>query len=115
MGRNHRMFEVRRQLGLTLRDVVMQSAEIAADRRNRRFRVSLRKLSEMENHSRPPTIHQACTLALLYNVSICEVLSWYLGPVVEQTHMRLPEGRPSDAGYASQSDKAPEGRDQGLH
>ena len=111
MRRNHRMFEVRRHLGLTLRDVVAQTAEIARNRRNRLFRVSLRKLSEMEKHSRPPTIHQACTLALLYNVPICEVLSWYLGSVVEQTHARLRGGRPADADYANQSGRAPEGRD----
>ncbi len=81
------MLQVRRNLKLTLRDVAEQSAQIATDRRNGRFRVSLRKLSEMEKRSRPPTIHQACTLALLYNVPICEVLSWYLGQLVEQaTH-----------------------------
>jgi hypothetical protein len=84
MQPNRRMSQVRRGLGLTLRDVVSQSTRIAADRRNRRFQVSLRKLSEMEKHSRPPSIHQACTLALLYGVPISEVLSWYLGPVVEQ-------------------------------
>ncbi len=91
-----RMVQARRELGLTLRDVVSKSAQIAAHHRNRRFRVSLRKLSEMENRSSSPTIHQTCTLALLYNVPISEVLSWYLGSVVEQASKgTLHDARPS--------------------
>lgn len=92
------MFQVRRELGLTLRDVVSRSAQIAADRRSRRFRLSLRKLSEMEQHSRPPTIHQACTLALLYGVPMSEVLSWYLGALVEQANAATPQGGPAETG-----------------
>lgn len=84
MQPNRRIFQARRELGLTLRDVVSRSAQIATDRRNRRFQLSLRKLCEMEKQYRPPSIHQACTLALLYSVPISEILSWYLGPVLEQ-------------------------------
>lgn len=86
MQPSRRMFQVHRELELTLRDVVSKSAQIAAHHRNRRFQVSLTRLSEMERQPRPPSIHQACTLALLYSVPVCEVLSWYLGPVVEQAN-----------------------------
>ena len=99
---NRPMLQVRRNLKLTLRDVAEQSDQIATDRRNRRFQVSLRKLSEMEKHSRPPSIHQACTLALLYGVPISDVLSWYLGPVVEQANQAATtsQGRDEDAALA---------------
>jgi len=89
MQPSRRIFQVRRELGLTLRDVVSQSAQIAAHHRNRRFQASRTKLGEMERHSRPASIHQACTLALLYSVPVCEVLSWYLGPVVEQANQAV--------------------------
>jgi len=89
MQPSRRMFQVRRELGLTLREVVSQSAQIAAHHRNRRFQVSLTKLSEMERRSRPPSIHQTCTLALLYSVPVCEVPSWYLGPVVGKANQAV--------------------------
>ena len=90
MHTNRSMLQVRKHLKLTLRDVAELSVHIAADRRNRRFQISPTKLSAMEHHYRQPSIHQACTLALLYGVPICEVLSWYLGAVVEQANAPEP-------------------------
>ena len=112
MQPSRRMFQVRRELGLTLRDVASQSAQIAADRRNRRFQVSLRKLSEMERQSSPPSIHQACTLALLYGVPISEVLSWYLGPVVEQANRATPQVTSRESGCVNRPAKASERGDR---
>jgi hypothetical protein len=106
------MSGVRIELGLTLRDVVTQSAQIAANQRNQRFQFSLRKLSEMEKHSKPPTIHQACTLALLYGVPIGQVLSWYLGPVVEQANTATPQHGPAGATGPNQSEMATELQEQ---
>ena len=100
MLRNQYLFEARRQRGLTLRDVVTQSAQVAAAWRNRRFQISLSKLSQMERYAMPPTIHQACTLALLYGVPIHEVLSWNLGPVVERVVEAIPQHGPAGSSGA---------------
>ena len=89
MQPSRRMSQVRRELGLTLREVVSQSAQIAVHYQNRRFQVSRTKLCEMERSSRPPSIHQACALALLYSVPVSGVLSWYLGPVVGKANQAV--------------------------
>lgn len=100
MQPNRRMFQVRRELGLTLRDGVSRSAQVAARHGSRRFQVSLTKLSEMEKRSRPASIHQACTLALFYSVPVCEVLSWYLGPVVEQANRVVRTSQREEEGFS---------------
>ena len=95
MRRNPYLFEARQERGLTLRDVVTRSVQVAAAWRDRRFQISLSKLSQMERYAMPPTIHQACTLALLYGVPIHEVLPWNLGPVVERVVEATPKHGPA--------------------
>ncbi len=68
---------VRKDLGLSLRDVVAQSQELRNGRGDRRFAVSLSVLSAIETKGQPPTIHRLASLARIYGRPIAELLSWY--------------------------------------
>jgi transcriptional regulator with XRE-family HTH domain len=68
---------VREQLGLTLRDVEIASAGIAARHRNDDFAISPSRLSDIETKGGLPSIYRLHTLAVIYRRDVREVLSWY--------------------------------------
>lgn len=68
---------VREQLGLTMRDVEMASATIAAKHGNDDFSIPLSRLSDIETKGIVPSIFRLYSLAVIYRADLRDILSWY--------------------------------------
>jgi len=68
---------VRRQQGLTLRDVYEKSLRIAKQRGRKEFVIPPSRLHEFELQGIVPSIFRIYTLAHVYKHSLRSVLSWY--------------------------------------
>ena len=68
---------VRKQRGLTLRDVCEQSLRIAKKRGRKEFIIPPSRLHEFEMQGIVPSIFRIYTLARIYKHSLSTVLSWY--------------------------------------
>jgi transcriptional regulator with XRE-family HTH domain len=68
---------VREQLGLTMRDVEMASASIAAKHGNDDFSVPLSRLSDIETKGIVPSIFRLYSLAVIYRCDLRDILAWY--------------------------------------
>ena len=76
-GRRFR--QARKGLGLTLRDVARNSAAIAREEGNSRFRLSATNLHWIETKGQAPSLHHLYSLARIYRSDFSHVLKWYLG------------------------------------
>ncbi|HZP16374.1 MAG TPA: helix-turn-helix transcriptional regulator [Terriglobales bacterium] len=68
---------VREQLGLTMRDVEMASASIAAKHGNDDFSIPLSRLSDIETKGIVPSIFRLYSLAVIYRCDLRDFLGWY--------------------------------------
>jgi transcriptional regulator with XRE-family HTH domain len=68
---------VRRELGLTMRDVCLETSRIASERHRSAFVVSPSRLSEIENRGTTPNVCRLYSLAIVYKRDIKEILAWY--------------------------------------
>lgn len=67
----------REQLGLTMRDVEMASAAIAAKHANDDYAISLSRLSDIETKGIVPSVFRLYSLAVIYRCDLRTILSWY--------------------------------------
>src|SRR5215471_4198220 len=77
MNGGERLQQIRKRLGLSLRDVESASNVIADRRNNREFALNLSRLSDIEAKGVLPSIYRLHTLAAIYRMSIREVLALY--------------------------------------
>jgi transcriptional regulator with XRE-family HTH domain len=68
---------LREKLGLTMRDVEIASAAIAAKRGNDDFSLTLSRLSDIETKGIIPSIYRLYSLAVIYRCDFHDLLSWY--------------------------------------
>src|SRR5438270_2306138 len=68
---------LREKLGLTMRDVEIAGAAIAAKRGNDDFAVTLSRLSDIETKGVIPSIYRLYSLAVIYRSDFADLLSWY--------------------------------------
>src|SRR5437588_8180011 len=68
---------LREQLGLTMRDVEIASAALAAKHGNDDFSVPLSRLSDIETKGIVPSIFRLYSLAVIYRCDLRDLLSWY--------------------------------------
>jgi transcriptional regulator with XRE-family HTH domain len=68
---------IREKLGLTLRDVENASARLAAKYGMDDYNLPLSRLSEIETKGVLPSIYRLYTLAVIYRVSVEDILSWF--------------------------------------
>jgi len=68
---------LREKLGLTMRDVEVAGAAIAAKRGNDDFAVTLSRLSDIETKGVIPSIYRLYSLAVIYRSDFADLLSWY--------------------------------------
>src|SRR5207244_10855077 len=68
---------LREQLGLTMRDVEIASAALAAKHGNDDFSVPLSRLSDIETKAIVPSIFRLYSLAVIYRCDLREILSCY--------------------------------------
>jgi hypothetical protein len=65
---------LRRRLGLTIRDVETSSRCIARKLRDPRYSLAASVISDLENHSKIPSVFKIFSLSLIYNISIRQIL-----------------------------------------
>ena len=68
---------LRKQLGLTMREVEATSLEIAERRDNKRFLLPPSRLSDIETFGVVPTIYRFYSLAVAYHKDIRTLMSWF--------------------------------------
>lgn len=69
--------QLRKERGLTMRDVEQASARIAKMRGNRKSIVPPSQLSLIEQRDSVPNIYRLAALARIYKVSLKRILSFY--------------------------------------
>ncbi|HET7207640.1 MAG TPA: helix-turn-helix transcriptional regulator [Terriglobales bacterium] len=74
-GQQLRLF--REKLGLTMRDVELASAAIAAKHGNDDFSVPLSRLSDIETKGVVPSVFRMYALAVIYRCELNQILAWY--------------------------------------
>ena len=77
MNGGERLQQIRKRLGLSLRDVESASNAIAERHNNREFAMNLSRLSDIEAKGVLPSIYRLHTLAAIYRMPISEVLALY--------------------------------------
>lgn len=77
LSSGERLRMLRRERGLTLRQVAGATRRIASREGNDEFAVSPGRLSEIETKGVVPSIHRLYSLSVIYNVSYREILSWF--------------------------------------
>lgn len=81
--------QVRERLGLTLRAVEEASLEISAAEGNAEYMVSIGRLNQIENGGSLPSIYKLYTLAVIYHMSLEEIVSLYAIPVTKMEDYRV--------------------------
>lgn len=69
--------QIRERLNLTLRAVEGASLEIADSERNSEYVVSTARLNQIESDGSLPSIYKLCSLAVIYEMGVEEVLTLY--------------------------------------
>ena len=72
-----RLLGLRKELGLTMRDVEAASARIAERHGNEDFAISPSRLSDIESKGLVPNIHRVYSLSVIYRRDLRQMLSWY--------------------------------------
>jgi transcriptional regulator with XRE-family HTH domain len=87
-----RLKQIRERLGLTLRQVEEASLEIADTERSSEYVVSTARLNQIENDGSLPSIYKFYSLAVIYRLSIEEMMAIYginLGKMEQHRHATL--------------------------
>jgi len=87
-----RLKQTRERLGLTLRQVEEASLEIAESERSSEYVVSTARLNQIENDGSLPSIYKFYSLAVIYRLSIEEMMGLYgigLGKMEQHSHATL--------------------------
>ena len=87
-----RLKQIRERLGLTLRQVEEASLEIADAERSSEYVVSTARLNQIENDGSLPSIYKFYALAVIYRLSIEEMMGLYginLGKMEQHRHATL--------------------------
>src|SRR3990172_2428265 len=90
-----RLRQIRERLNMTLRAVEEVSLEISDAERSSEYVVSTGRLNQIENDGSLPSIYKLYSLAVIYHLSVEEILGWYginLGKM-EEHRLRAPQGR----------------------
>jgi len=72
-----RLRATRWALGLTFRDVHLESVKLAQKHRSRRFILPVSRLHDFEVKGMIPSIHRLHTLAHVYGFDLTEIAGWY--------------------------------------
>lgn len=72
-----RLLGLRKELGLTMRDVEAASTRIAERHQNEDFAISPSRLSDIESKGLVPNIHRVYSLSVIYRRDLRELLRWY--------------------------------------
>ncbi len=84
--------QIRERLGMTLRQVEEASLEIADTERSAEYVVSMARLNQIENDGSLPSIYKFYSLAVIYRLSIEEMMGVYginMGKMQEHRHATL--------------------------
>lgn len=73
----NKLRRARCKLGLTLRDIEMQSARISAKKKNEEYTIPISRLSDFESKGVIPSIYRLYSLAIVLRRNLSELLSWY--------------------------------------
>jgi len=87
-----RLKQIRERLGLTLRQVEEASLEIADAERSSEYVVSTARLNQIENDGSLPSIYKFYSLAVIYRLTIEEMMGLYgisLGKMEQHRHATL--------------------------
>jgi hypothetical protein len=76
-GPGQKLKRVRERLNLRFRDVEIASAKIAERHRNDEYVLGLSRLADIENKGTVPSIYRMYSLAAIYRLDPCEVMTWY--------------------------------------
>ena len=79
------LLRLRKELGLTIREVEAASARIAARHGNEDFAISPSRLSDIETKGIIPNIYRLYSLSVIYRRDLREVLKWYGADLNEMT------------------------------
>ena len=71
------MREFRKSLGLTMRDVLDMSKQIAKSLRNADYVVSPSRLSDIEDKGKTPNLYRLHALSVVYDCPIKKLLKFY--------------------------------------
>jgi transcriptional regulator with XRE-family HTH domain len=88
-----RLLKLRKELGLTMRDVEAASGRIAARHGSEDFAISPSRLSDIESKGLVPNLHRAYSLSVIYRRDLRELLAWY-GIDVNETAADLALSEP---------------------
>ena len=77
MTAGQRLRAARETLGLTIRDVETASAQLAQKYANEDYNIPLSRLSDIETKGIIPSIYRLYALAVIYRLSMEEMLAWY--------------------------------------
>lgn len=72
-----RLRALRKELGLTIRDVEIASERIAARHANEDFAISPSRLSDIETKGILPNLYRLYSLAVIYRRDVRELFAWY--------------------------------------
>lgn len=67
--------KLRYRLGLSIRDVALASRKVAEKNGDNRYMVSSAQLADAENHGQKLGVHKICSLAVIYQRSVLEMLA----------------------------------------
>jgi transcriptional regulator with XRE-family HTH domain len=87
-----RLKQIRERLSLTLRQVEEASLEIADSERSSEYVVSTARLNQIENDGSLPSIYKFYSLAVIYRLSIDEMMGLYginVGKMEQHRHVTL--------------------------
>jgi len=77
MSAGDRLRALREQLGLTLKDVEVASAKVAAEHNNADFAIPASRLSEIEIRGLTPSIYRLHSLAVIYGKDVRQLMQLY--------------------------------------
>lgn len=72
-----RLQEIRNRLGMTTRDVAEKSEQVARNKANEEFKISISWLTEIENTDGIPSIYKLYSLSTIYHAKFTDLLLLY--------------------------------------
>ena len=77
MCTGYKLRSVREKLGFTLKDVETASLDLAQRYNNAKYWIPQSRLSNIENQGMIPNMYRLHALAIIYSLSLTELLGWY--------------------------------------
>jgi transcriptional regulator with XRE-family HTH domain len=93
-GAGQRLKAIRKQLGLSTRDVQRKSEQIALEKRNQEYYISHAWLSDIENSELMPRLFKLYSLSAIYNRSFTEIASFFGLRIADLSRDRASIGVP---------------------